>query len=99
MKNPSPQIRILVSWLFGQVNMHSTLDFYLRPARMETNVTLHKRSYELTALIYVYTVGLGMLLPLFKKWYVLASSFTNRKISTYANESASECSDKKKSFV
>ena len=30
--------------LFGQSNMHSTLDIFPRPARKETNVPLHKRS-------------------------------------------------------
>ena len=28
---------------FGQINMHSTLDFCPRPARKKTNVPLHKR--------------------------------------------------------
>ena len=32
------------SWSFGQSNMHSTLDFYPRPVRKETNVSQHKRS-------------------------------------------------------
>ena len=36
----------LVYGAFGQRNMHSTLDFCLRPARKETNVPIHKRSKE-----------------------------------------------------
>ena len=37
------------------------------------------------------TAGLDMLLPLLRNWYILASTgFTNRKINTYANESASD---------
>ena len=35
----------LVYGPFGQINMHSTLDFCPTPARKEMNVTLHKRSY------------------------------------------------------
>jgi len=34
----------LVHGPFGHSNMHSTLDFYTRPARRETNVPLHKKS-------------------------------------------------------
>ena len=42
----------LVDGPFGQSNIHSTLDFFPRPARKETNVPLHKKSQELTILMY-----------------------------------------------
>ena len=38
----------------GRATCTVTLDFCPRPARKETNVPLHKRSQELTVLIYVY---------------------------------------------
>ena len=41
-----------VSWPFGQRNMHITLDFCSRPASKETNVPIHKKSQEITVLIY-----------------------------------------------
>ena len=46
----------LVCGPFRQSNMHSTLDFCPRPARKETNVTLHKNGKlrgELTVLTYI----------------------------------------------
>ena len=43
----------LVYGLFGQSNMHSTLDSCPIPARKETNVPLQKRSLELTFLIFL----------------------------------------------
>ena len=47
----------LVYGPLGQSKMHSILDFCPRPARKEINVPLHKRSQELTVLIYIYTVA------------------------------------------
>ena len=40
--------------LFGQISVHSTLEFYTRLGRRETNdVPHHKRNSELTALMYI----------------------------------------------
>ena len=35
------------------MNMHCTFNFCLRPSRKESNVPLHKRSLEITVLIYI----------------------------------------------
>ena len=43
----------LVYGPFGQTNMDSILDFCFRPVRKEKNVPVHKRSQELTVLIYI----------------------------------------------
>ena len=43
----------LVYGPFWQGNIDSTLNFYPRPERKETNAPLQKRSLELTVLIYI----------------------------------------------
>jgi len=40
--------------VWGRATCTFKLDFWRRPARKETNVGLHKRSKELTVLIYTY---------------------------------------------
>ena len=48
----------LVYGLVGQTIMHITLDFCRRPVRKETNIPLHKRSLQITVLIYTVVQGL-----------------------------------------